>query len=89
MFKRVGIGIGIGVFGGHRYYLGDTGQAIAMTLTLGGLGLWWLYDAFCLSADLRFKAQAVGHEVLLEIEDARLRYPPLPISRPSPQTGRL
>lgn len=35
-----------GVLGGHRYYLGDIGYAIAMTLTLGGLGFWALIDVF-------------------------------------------
>jgi len=39
----------LGLFGGHRYYLGRTGSGILMTLTIGGLGLWWLIDLFRLS----------------------------------------
>ncbi|GIF21455.1 hypothetical protein BJ973_005098 [Actinoplanes tereljensis] len=34
----------LGVFGGHRFYLGDTGRSIAMLFTLGGLGVWALID---------------------------------------------
>lgn len=38
-----------GGVGGHRYYLGDIGYAIGMTLTLGGLGFWTLIDVFLIS----------------------------------------
>ena len=34
----------LGVFGAHRFYLGKIGTAIAMLLTLGGLGVWALID---------------------------------------------
>ena len=34
----------LGVFGAHRFYLGKTGTAIVMLLTLGGLGIWALID---------------------------------------------
>ena len=34
----------LGVFGGHRFYVGKTGTGILMAGTLGGVGLWWLYD---------------------------------------------
>jgi TM2 domain-containing membrane protein YozV len=33
-----------GIVGGHRYYVGDTKKALAMTLTLGGLGIWAIAD---------------------------------------------
>lgn len=36
----------LGALGGHRYYAGDIGRGIAMTLTLGGLGFWALIDVF-------------------------------------------
>ncbi|MFH1644502.1 MAG: TM2 domain-containing protein [bacterium] len=34
----------LGVFGAHRFYLGKTGTAILMLLTLGGLGFWAIID---------------------------------------------
>ena len=37
-----------GLIGGHRYYLGRYKTGILMTLTLGGLGMWWLVDAILL-----------------------------------------
>jgi len=33
-----------GVFGFHRFYVGRAQSGVAMVLTLGGLGMWWLYD---------------------------------------------
>jgi TM2 domain-containing membrane protein YozV len=34
----------LGVFGGHRFYVGKTGTGMLMAVTLGGCGLWYLYD---------------------------------------------
>jgi TM2 domain-containing membrane protein YozV len=34
----------LGVFGAHRFYLGRPQSGALMLLTLGGLGIWWLYD---------------------------------------------
>lgn len=34
----------VGVFGAHRFYVGKIGTAVAMLLTLGGLGVWMLVD---------------------------------------------
>jgi TM2 domain-containing membrane protein YozV len=42
-----------GVFGGHRFYLGDTGRSIAMLFTLGGLGVWALVDVFLVGRRVR------------------------------------
>ncbi len=33
-----------GVFGAHRFYIGKIGSAVAMLLTLGGLGIWAIVD---------------------------------------------
>ncbi len=34
----------LGPFGGHRFYVNKTGTGVLMALTIGGLGLWWVYD---------------------------------------------
>lgn len=34
----------LGLFGGHRFYVNKTGTGVLMAVTIGGLGLWWLYD---------------------------------------------
>jgi hypothetical protein len=43
----------VGIFGGHRFYLGDTGRSITMLFTLGGLGLWTLLDVFFVGRRVR------------------------------------
>ena len=42
-----------GLFGGHRFYLGDTARSVAMLFTLGGLGLWFLADGFFVARRVR------------------------------------
>ncbi|MVF10838.1 TM2 domain-containing protein [Ketobacter sp. MCCC 1A13808] len=37
-----------GYFGTHRFYVGKVGTGMLQMLTLGGLGLWMLYDAIVL-----------------------------------------
>jgi len=34
----------VGYFGVHRFYLGKIGTGIAMLLTGGGFGIWWIID---------------------------------------------
>lgn len=38
------LGVLGGVFGFHRFYAGRIQTGIAMAVTFGGLGMWWLYD---------------------------------------------
>jgi TM2 domain-containing protein len=49
-----GVAVVLGVIGGplglHRFYLGRTQSGILMALTIGGLGMWWLYDMVLLVA---------------------------------------
>lgn len=34
----------LGVFGAHRFYVGKGGSGALMLCTLGGLGIWYVYD---------------------------------------------
>jgi len=40
----------IGPFGAHRFYAGRTASGILMLITLGGLGIWWLFDVIVIAA---------------------------------------
>lgn len=40
----------LGVFGAHRFYTGRPRSGILMAVTIGGLGLWWLYDLVLVAA---------------------------------------
>ena len=35
----------LGFIGAHRFYVGKAVTGVLQLCTLGGLGLWWLYDA--------------------------------------------
>jgi hypothetical protein len=65
-----GVALALGFFGGffglHRFYVGKTQTGVAMILTFGGLGIWWLYDMVLLASgefrdadDLPLRAWAV------------------------------
>lgn len=65
-----GVALALGFFGGvfglHRFYVGKTHTGVAMILTFGGLGIWWLYDMVLLASgefrdadDLPLRAWAV------------------------------
>ena len=49
-----GVALGLcffgGVFGLHRFYVDKPKTAIAMLLTFGGFGIWYLYDLVLLAA---------------------------------------
>jgi TM2 domain-containing membrane protein YozV len=49
-----GVALGLcffgGVFGLHRFYLEKPKTAVAMLLTFGGLGVWYLYDLVLIGA---------------------------------------
>lgn len=56
----------LGYLGAHRYYLGNTGYAIGMTLTLGGLGVWALIDAFRINKAYARKNDEIRQRVFAE-----------------------
>jgi TM2 domain-containing membrane protein YozV len=54
-------------FGGHRFYLGKTGTAVAMLLTFGGLGIWSFIDLFLLNGMIKNTNDRIENEILSEI----------------------
>ncbi len=40
----------LGFFGAHRFYVGKTGTGLLMLGTMGGMGMWWLYDLILIVA---------------------------------------
>lgn len=40
----------LGVFGAHRFYTGKIKTGLLMLVTLGGMGLWYLYDIIVIAA---------------------------------------
>lgn len=55
--------VGFGFLGAHRYFLGDKLYGFFMTITLGGLGIWYLIDGFFLPRRLRQKNSAIRADV--------------------------
>lgn len=56
-----------GGVGGHRFYLGRTGTAVAMLLTLGGLGIWSLIDLFLINSMVKETNEKIENEIIAEI----------------------
>jgi hypothetical protein len=40
----------LGPFGAHRFYVGKTGTGALMAATIGGLGIWYLYDLILIAS---------------------------------------
>lgn len=57
-----------GGLGGHRYYLGKIGSGVAMTLTLGGLGIWTIIDIFLMNGMISKKNSEIESEVISEVK---------------------
>jgi TM2 domain-containing membrane protein YozV len=57
----------LGGLGGHRYYAGNIGMGIAMTLTLGGLGFWALIDVFFIGKRIEQKNEELEYEVIQQV----------------------
>jgi hypothetical protein len=39
-----------GIFGAHRFYVGKVGTGVLQACTLGGFGMWWLYDCILVAS---------------------------------------
>jgi TM2 domain-containing membrane protein YozV len=57
-----------GGLGGHRYYLGRIGSAVAMTFTLGGLGIWSIIDIFLINGMINKKNSEIETGIISEIK---------------------
>jgi TM2 domain-containing membrane protein YozV len=44
------LGLVLGVFGAHRFYVGKIGTGILQLVTVGGLGIWYLVDNIMIAA---------------------------------------
>jgi TM2 domain-containing membrane protein YozV len=76
----------LGPFGAHRFYAGRIQSGVLMAVTLGGLGIWYLYDLIVVAsggfrdAEGRLISdwaveegarQAPSEEILLELDQLR------------------
>ena len=54
----------LGVVGGHRFYSGDTGYALGLLFTLGGLGVWALIDVFFIGNRIKQKNAELQNHIM-------------------------
>ncbi len=40
----------LGMFGCHRFYVGKVGSGLCQLFTMGGLGIWYLYDVIMVAS---------------------------------------
>ncbi|MNH97179.1 TM2 domain protein [compost metagenome] len=74
----------LGIFGGHRFYMGKTGSAVAqliLSLTMIGMivtGIWWIVDAFLTHSWVKEHNQVLENRIIDQIVHNRgisERYP--------------
>ncbi|GBK64993.1 TM2 domain-containing protein [Paenibacillus macerans] len=75
----------LGIFGGHRFYMGRTGSAVAqliLSLTLIGMfvtSIWWIVDAFLVHTWVKQHNAEVENRLIDKIFYDRGRSPEYPI----------
>ncbi len=53
------LGLVLGMFGGHRFYVGKIGTGLLMLCTAGGLGIWYLIDNIMIASGAFRDAQGL------------------------------
>lgn len=61
----------VGIFGGHRFYAGDTIRAIFMLITLGGLVIWALIDVFFIGSRIEEKNNIIEAEIIKDVQKVK------------------
>src|SRR6266581_2848600 len=63
--RGVALGLAVigGMFGLHRFYTGRAASGVCMCLTLGGLGIWYLYDIVVIVADVEDRLLSLESQV--------------------------
>lgn len=75
----------LGMFGGHRFYMGRTGSAVAqlvLSITLVGMivtMVWWIVDAFLVHSWVKDHNAELENRVIDRIFSDRGRSPEFPI----------
>ncbi|WP_059041837.1 MULTISPECIES: TM2 domain-containing protein [Paenibacillus] len=75
----------LGIFGGHRFYMGKIGTAVTqliLSLTVVGLiatGIWWIVDAFLVHTWVKRHNGEVENRIIDRIFYDRGRSPEYPI----------
>ncbi len=44
------LALSLGVFGAHRFYAGKIGTGLLQLVTMGGMGIWYLYDVIMVAS---------------------------------------
>lgn len=54
----------LGVFGGDRFYIGDTALGILKLISFGGLGIWVIVDMFLIGGKVRAQNIKIARQIL-------------------------
>jgi len=57
-----------GALGGHRFYLGDFGVGTLQLITLGGLGIWSLFDVAFIGKRLEVKNEIIESDIIDQVK---------------------
>lgn len=57
------------ILGLHNWYLENYKRAVLFTITIGGFGIWWIYDIFKIATDARYVEHSKGEYTQEEKEN--------------------